>query len=77
MSHERLYGKQIHAIFIQVGAESIAEGMTGDFTFPSQPVLICMDMSGKKEGVNGSVLSILLREEAASWLSVCKPVLCQ
>ena len=44
MSQKSLNGKQIHPVFIQMGTKSVTEGVAGKPAFPSQPVLMCMDM---------------------------------
>ena len=44
MSHKSLNGKQIHAVLIEMGSKSMAEGMAGNPVFPAQPVFMCMDM---------------------------------
>ena len=75
MSQQGLYGKQIHPVLIQMGAESMAEGMAGKAAFPAELVLMGMDMSGKEKGINGPVLSVLFREEVTPWFPICKPVL--
>ena len=43
--HKCFNGKQIHTILIEMGSESMAEGMTGNSALPSEPVLMGMDMS--------------------------------
>lgn len=74
MTHKRFYGKQIGSVFIQVSAKSMAEGMTGEPPFPAQPVLVCMDMPGKEEGVDGSVPAALLWEKISHRPAAFKPV---
>ena len=44
MSHKSLYGKQVNPILIKGSAKSVTERMTGNPAFPSQSVLMCMDM---------------------------------
>lgn len=75
MPKQCLDGKQVNAILVQMGAESMAERMAGEPALPSQPVLMGMDMPGEEKGVNGPVLPVLLREEIAPWPSAFKPVL--
>ncbi len=58
MPHESLYGKQVNAILVQVGAESMAERMAGKPTFPAEPAFVGMDMSGQEKSVNGPVHSV-------------------
>ncbi len=77
MPHQCFNGKQVHAVFVQMGAEGMAEGMAGKPVLPAQPVLMGMDMPGEEEGVDGPVFPILLWEEVSPGLPVCKPVLCQ
>lgn len=45
MSHKRFYGKQVGSVFIQMGTKSMTKGMTGKPAFPSEPVLMGMDVS--------------------------------
>ena len=75
MSQQSFNGKQVNAILIQMGAEGMPERMTGESAFPSEAVLMGMDMPGKEKGVNGPVLSVLLGEKISPGLSVLKPVL--
>lgn len=77
MSHQGLYGEQVHAVLIQVGAKSMAERVAGKPAFPAQSVLMRMDMPGKEKGIDGPVLPVLFREEVSPGLSAFKPVLCQ
>ena len=49
MSHQGLYGEQVHAVLIQVGAKSMAERVAGKPALPAQSVLMCMDMPGKEK----------------------------
>jgi len=44
MPHKSFNGKQVCAVFIQMCAKGMAEGMAGKPAFPSQPVLMGMDM---------------------------------
>ena len=57
MAHESLYGQKVHAVFIKVGAEGVAERMAGDAPGPAEPLFVGMDMAGKIEGVDGLVRS--------------------
>lgn len=44
MSHKGFNGKQVGAVFVQMRAKGMAEGMAGKPALPSQPVLMGMDM---------------------------------
>ena len=74
MSQQRLDGKQVSAVLIQMDAEGMTEGVAGKPALPSGPVLMGMDVAGKEKGVDGSVLPVLLREEISPGSSICKPV---
>ena len=75
MSQQSFNGKQVNAILIQMGAESMPERMAGEPALPAKAVLMGMDMPGKEKGVNGPVLSVLLGEKISPGFSVLKPVL--
>lgn len=49
MPHKSFYGKQVGSVLIQVGTKGVAEGMASKPVRPSQPVLVGMDMPGKKK----------------------------
>lgn len=74
MSHECFNSEQVSAIFIEVCAKSMPEGMAGKPVHPSKPVFMGMDMSGKEKSVNRSIIPILFGEEVTCWLSAFKPV---
>lgn len=65
MPHKCFYGKQVRAVLIQVGAESMAEGVAGKPAPPSKSVLMGMDVPREEEGVDGPVLPVLFREKEA------------
>lgn len=45
MSKQGLNGKQIDPIFIEVGAEGMPEGMTGQPLIPAKAAFMFMDVS--------------------------------
>ena len=77
MSHEIFNGEQIGTILIQMCAESMSERVAGNLPLPSKSVLVSMDMSGKEEGINGTIFTILFREKITFGFAAFKSVLCQ
>ena len=77
VAQEGLDGEQVRAIFVKMGAESMAEGMTSEPLRPSKAAFMGMDMSGEEKGINGSVDAGLFREKPALGASISKPVLCE
>lgn len=74
MPHKSFYGKQVGSVLIQVGTKGVAEGMASKPVRPSQPVLVGMDMPGKKKSVNGAVISALFWKKKPHWPAAFKPV---
>lgn len=77
MPHEGLDGEQVRAVLVEVGAESVPEGMAGDALRPAQAAFVCMDVPGKEEGVDGLVPAGLFREKVSHGTAAFEPVLCQ
>ena len=77
MAEESLDSEQIRIIFVQVGAERMPERVAGEPPWPSEAVLMGMDVPGKEPGVNRPVLPMLFWEKIAQRLPAGKPVLCQ
>ena len=77
MSKEGLDGEEVGAVFIEVGAEGMPEGMAGESLWPAEAFLMGMDVPGEEEGVDRAVLPILLWEKITHRFSAGKPVLSQ
>ena len=75
MSKEGLDGEEVDAVFVEVGAEGVAEGMAGEPSGPAEAVLMGMDVPGEEEGVDRPVLPVLLWEKITHRPSAGKPVL--
>ena len=69
MSKQGFDGKQIRAILIEVGTESVPEGMAGDPVFPSQPFFMQSDMMWDMLMVEGPGCIPLLCEQPVPWAS--------
>lgn len=72
MSKQGFDGKQIRAILIEVGTESVPEGMAGDPVFPSQPFFMQSDMMWDMLMVEGPGFIPLLCEQPVPWASPCR-----
>lgn len=55
MPEQCLDCKQIRAVLVEMGAESMPEGMAGQLFLPTEPPLMLMDMAGQEKGVNRPV----------------------
>ena len=77
MAKQCFDGEQVSAVFIQMGAKSMAEGMAGEAVFPSEPSFMKAHMAHDEECVNGLLGVTLLREEPAHRPAITEPVLCQ
>ncbi len=76
MSRECFDGKKNCPIFIKMGTKSMTEGMAGETMLPPQTLLMGMNMSGEKKGLNGSVLVLeLLWKQPVRGLATSKPVM--
>ena len=75
MSKESLDGKEVSAVFVQVCAEGMAEGMTGQPLGPSEAEFMGMDVPGEEKGINRPVQSALFWEEIPHRFAIGKPVL--
>ena len=60
MSEKFFNGEQIRTILVEVGAEGVPEGMTGQAVFPAELFLMGMDVAGKVESVDWPVRIALL-----------------
>lgn len=74
VSHEIFNGQQICPIFIKVGAESVAERMTGKPVLPSKGIFMCPHVTADIKSINGAGRIRLFWEKPAGWTSVSKPV---
>ena len=74
VSHEIFNGQQVCPIFIKVGAESVAERMTGEPVLPSKGIFMCPHMTANIKSINGAGRIRLFREKPTGWMSVSKPV---
>ena len=77
MSKELLDGEQVGTVFVQMGTAGMPEGMAGEPPWPSEAVLVGMDVPGKEERINGLILSALFWEEISRRFIISKPVLCK
>lgn len=75
MAKESLNGEQVGAVFIQMGAKSMPEGMAGETLSPTKPAFMLMDMAGEEESINRLVSAILFGEEEAPGPAISEPVL--
>ena len=75
MSEERLDGKKVGAVFIEVRAEGMTEGMAGQPVGPAKALLMGIDMAGNIEGVNRPLAAVDFREKPVSRTIIGIPVL--
>ena len=75
MTKERLDGEQIRAIFVEVCAERMAKRVASEPPWPSEAILMSMDVPGEEKGINGFILAVLFWEEVSHGFSIGKPVL--
>ena len=74
MPHKVLDRQEICAAFIQVGSESMAEGMAGKPVLPAKGILMSPHMAHDVKGINGTGRICLFWEKPAAGTSVFKPV---
>lgn len=75
MSKDCLDGKKVCAVFVKMGSQGMPERMTGNTSFPSEPVFVFMDMPGQEEGVDWPARVSLFREKPSHGSPACEPVL--
>lgn len=74
MSEEGLDREEIHPVLVKMGAEGMAEGMTGDAVIMAKLILSLRDVAADKEGIDRAVLPALFREEITGRSAAGKPV---
>ena len=77
MSKDCLDRKQIRAVLIEMGPESMTERMAGKPSGFSKPILVFVDMSRKEESIDGSAGILLFGEQPSRGSVVRVPVFCE
>lgn len=70
-----LDGQKISSVFIKMSTKSMAERMTGDTSWPPEPVFVFMNVPGQKKGIDRALGICLFRKEPSFRLAIFKPVL--
>lgn len=70
-----LDGQKIRTVFIKVCSKRMSEGVAGNASGPSKPVLMFMDVAGKEKGIDRSFRIKLFWEKPAFWPVILEPVI--